>query len=245
MGAVLLGVSSMAQAFTIYKFDSANYTSASGIYTTSMHLEFTIGLPNALPPGATTTNVSQLPGFTLEWSDGVSTFSVGNQVGTLNLTTDVTGAVTGWDYNFFDSSFDHGAAGNNIFGPGFVQVVDFTTTPTSTAGRPDGIGTWTITEVPTDDPDHDGVPNDADACPNSDLSATVIIDGCDSRAQNDLLTDGCTISDLVTNCLEESSTRLRALLCVTRLTKDLRKAGDIRVQESIRILSCTVKSLFP
>lgn len=95
------------------------------------------------------------------------------------------------------------------------------------------------------DDDQDGVPNDEDECPDSDLSATVVIDGCNSGAENDLFTDGCTISDLVTNCLEDSSTRIRALLCTTRLTKDLRHDGALSVREAIGILACTVRSLFP
>jgi hypothetical protein len=97
----------------------------------------------------------------------------------------------------------------------------------------------------TEDADGDGIADTEDDCPDSDLSTTVVIDGCNSHAQNDLFPDGCTISDLVTNCLEDSSNRIRALLCVTRLTKDLRRAGAISLHETIGILSCTVQALFP
>ena len=47
------------------------------------------------------------------------------------------------------------------------------------------------------DSDGDGIPDDEDNCPNSDLSDTVVIDGCDSGVANTLLSDGCTIADLI------------------------------------------------
>ena len=48
------------------------------------------------------------------------------------------------------------------------------------------------------DSDGDGIPDDEDACFDSDLSETVVIGGCDSGVFNTLLPTGCTISDLVT-----------------------------------------------
>jgi hypothetical protein len=116
-------------------------------------------------------------------------------------------------------------------------------------GSLSGTGTYTGTPVQTSacppDADHDGVPDEADACLASDLSATVVIEGCDSRAENDVLPDGCTIADLVTTCLEDASTPIRALLCITRLTKDLRRDGALSAREAVGIVGCTVRSLFP
>ncbi len=51
------------------------------------------------------------------------------------------------------------------------------------------------------DLDGDGVPNNADTCPNSHLSATVFIDGCVSGVTNTLFTTGCTISDRIRHVL--------------------------------------------
>ena len=51
------------------------------------------------------------------------------------------------------------------------------------------------------DTDHDGIGDVCDACQNSDLSATVMINGCDSGVANPLDADGCTISDLVNGAL--------------------------------------------
>ncbi len=50
------------------------------------------------------------------------------------------------------------------------------------------------------------MPNDEDDCPDSDLSDTVVIDGCDSGVTNTLSEDGCTITDLVAECAEDAST---------------------------------------
>jgi hypothetical protein len=54
----------------------------------------------------------------------------------------------------------------------------------------DGLG-----DVCDPDDDNDGVEDGNDACGDSDLAATVVIDGCDSGAPNPLSADGCTFSD--------------------------------------------------
>ncbi len=41
----------------------------------------------------------------------------------------------------------------------------------------------------------------SDSCPNSDLQPTIVIDGVDTGVENDLLSDGCTVSDLITDLL--------------------------------------------
>lgn len=88
------------------------------------------------------------------------------------------------------------------------------------------------------DSDGDGIADARDACPHSDLSPTVSVLGCFSRAQNDLFPDGCTISDRLTNCLEGPVSRPGALLCVDRLTKDLLKSGALNIGDTIEILGC-------
>ena len=50
------------------------------------------------------------------------------------------------------------------------------------------------------DGDGDGIPDDADDCPNSDLSTTVVIDSCNSGVSNALDANGCTIADQVEEC---------------------------------------------
>ena len=68
-----------------------------------------------------------------------------------------------------------------------------------------GIDSVKITGNPIEDTDGDGIPDDEDDCPFSDLSETVVIDGCDSGVQNVLFDDGCTISDLISQCAEDAA----------------------------------------
>lgn len=51
------------------------------------------------------------------------------------------------------------------------------------------------------DSDGDGVIDSADACPYSDLSSTIVISGVDTGIENDLLQDGCTLSDLIASII--------------------------------------------
>ena len=95
------------------------------------------------------------------------------------------------------------------------------------------------------DTDGDGIADDDDACPNSDLSATVVIDGCDSGVDNTLGTDGCTLSDLFGMCVEGSKNHGQFVSCVAHLTNDLKKAGIITGAEKGAITSCAGQADLP
>ena len=57
----------------------------------------------------------------------------------------------------------------------------------------DGDGCSAGCQVESEDLDGDGVADETDACPNSDLSPAVTIESCDSEVPNILLQSGCTI----------------------------------------------------
>jgi hypothetical protein len=82
------------------------------------------------------------------------------------------------------------------------------------------------------DDDNDEVLDDADSCPDSDLSATIVIDGVDSGVTNDLLPEGCTISDLIAVILGVSP----SLAEVVALLVDLKGDGSLTGQELGAIL---------
>ncbi len=90
----------------------------------------------------------------------------------------------------------------------------------------------------------EGIPDDEDECPNSDLSPTVVIDGCDSEVDNTLFVgdedfgNGCTISDLIAECAEDVGNHGKFVSCVAKLTNDLKKAGIISGKEKGTIQSC-------
>ncbi len=43
-----------------------------------------------------------------------------------------------------------------------------------------------------------------DACHNSELNETIVIDGCDSQAPNSMIAQGCAISDLISECAQNT-----------------------------------------
>jgi len=97
----------------------------------------------------------------------------------------------------------------------------------------------------TDDDDHDGVPNDPDECPNSDLSATAVIDGCNSGVPNTLFPSGYTISDFIAACSDGASNHGQFVSCVSHMTNDLKKAGTITGQQKDAIQSCAGRADIP
>jgi hypothetical protein len=78
-----------------------------------------------------------------------------------------------------------------------------------------------LAEVLNRDDDGDGISNSVDACPDSDLSLTVVIDGCDSGAANTQFPSGCSLSDEIAKCALASGNHGQFLSCVAHLTKDV------------------------
>lgn len=81
-----------------------------------------------------------------------------------------------------------------------------------------------------------------DECPDSDLRATVIIDGCDSMVSNTLFPNGCTISDLIATCTEDVGNHGQFVNCVSQLTNDLKKTGTLTGHQKGAIQSCAAKA---
>jgi|GEM_PF-3990651 len=88
------------------------------------------------------------------------------------------------------------------------------------------------------DPDEDGIANDQDSCPDSDLSETVVIDGCDSGVSNTVLSNGCTISDEIVKCEADSRNHGQYVSCVSHLTNDLKHDGVLTGREKGAIQNC-------
>ena len=103
-------------------------------------------------------------------------------------------------------------------------------------------GTGSAGKCKEPDNDGDGVPNDEDDCPNSDLSPTVVIDGCHSGVSNTLFPSGCTISDLIAECAESVGNHRQFVSCVAHLTNDLNKGGTITGSQQGAIQSCASQS---
>lgn len=95
------------------------------------------------------------------------------------------------------------------------------------------------------DEDGDGVIDDDDQCPASDLSATVVIDGCDSGVPNLLFPDGCTISDLIAQCAAGAKNHGKFVSCVSHLGNDLKMDGLITGAQKGALTSCAAQSSLP
>ena len=79
---------------------------------------------------------------------------------------------------------------------------------------------WAGFQLAYVDTDHDGVPDGVDACPNSDLSPTVVFDRCEIN--NVLfLTNGCTTADLIAECAASAPNHSKFVKCVAKVTKQL------------------------
>ena len=96
-----------------------------------------------------------------------------------------------------------------------------------------------------EDTDDDGIPDDEDACPFSDLSDTVIIDGCDSGVQNVLFEDGCTISDLISQCADEADDPGEFVSSVSHTTNSLKIDGIISGKDKGMIQKCVAEAGIP
>jgi predicted extracellular nuclease len=97
----------------------------------------------------------------------------------------------------------------------------------------------------TADSDGDGFADDVDSCDLSSPNATVIIDGCDSEAGNDLFADGCKITDFIEACAASAVTHEDFTGCVTHVTNTLKDNGSITNKEKGNIQKCAGKADIP
>ncbi len=95
------------------------------------------------------------------------------------------------------------------------------------------------------DSDGDGVADEDDCQPESDLSATVALDGCDSGVTNLLFDDGCTILDLIWLIAEDAHNHGRFVSGVAHLLNDLKRNGVLTGLEKGAIQSCAAQGDIP
>jgi hypothetical protein len=97
----------------------------------------------------------------------------------------------------------------------------------------------------TADSDGDGIPDSEDSCPDSNLDDTIVIDLCDSRIDNKLFEDGCTMRDLIAGCEDDAKNHGNFVSCVAHLTNDWKKEGHISGSEKGAIQRCAARSDIP
>jgi len=89
-----------------------------------------------------------------------------------------------------------------------------------------------------DDLDADGVADVCDACPESNMGAGIIINGCNSDVENQLTAGGCTMLDEIGQCAAGASRISRFGGCVITLVDQWRIDALITTLEGDRIVGC-------
>ena len=87
------------------------------------------------------------------------------------------------------------------------------------------------------DADVDGVTDSGDSCSASDISATVVIQSCDSHVPNTTSSNGCTISDGIASCVPTARNH-EFVKCVTEQANSYRRSGLITNAQKKAIVSC-------
>jgi hypothetical protein len=95
------------------------------------------------------------------------------------------------------------------------------------------------------DADLDGLADNFDCEPNSDVSATLVIDGCNSGVPNFMFTSGCTLSDLIAHIGATAKNHGQLVSGVSQLTNDLKKDGLITGAQKGAIQSCAAGAHIP
>ncbi len=92
------------------------------------------------------------------------------------------------------------------------------------------------------DHDADGVADVCDACPESNVADTVVIDECDSGVQNRLFDDGCTMLDEIEQCAAGVSRHGKFVRCVVAIVNQWRTDSLITSREGSGIVRCVART---
>ena len=96
-----------------------------------------------------------------------------------------------------------------------------------------------------DDSDDDGVLDEDDHCPLSDLDGFVVVGSVTTTINNATIgvnEDGCSIQDLVNECEDNAKNHGQFVSCITQLANDLYKAGVITKQQRDQMKTGAAKS---
>jgi hypothetical protein len=77
------------------------------------------------------------------------------------------------------------------------------------------------------------------------VSATVVIDGCNSGVTDTVLASGRTISDLISECATGARNHGQFVSCVAHVTNELKVTGTISGQQKGAIQSCAAQAHIP
>jgi len=99
-----------------------------------------------------------------------------------------------------------------------------------------------LTQTVISDSDGDGIADEDDCNPDSDLNPTVVFEGCDSGVGNTVYANGCSIADHLHACSDDAVNKGQAMKCVTALTSSMKKSGEITGLGKGMIQRCAAQS---
>lgn len=92
------------------------------------------------------------------------------------------------------------------------------------------------------DRDGDGIPDALDACPDSIMNATVVINECDSGVENILFDDGCTLADLVQMAADEARNHGAFVSNVARMANTMKRKRILNARDAASLKRCAAQS---
>lgn len=95
------------------------------------------------------------------------------------------------------------------------------------------------------DTDDDGLPDDQDACPMSDVRATVVLDGCRTGVDNVLDDAGCTVVDRLDACAAQAKNHGHYVACVAKRALSFYRQGLISGKDKAKLVVCAAKADIP
>jgi hypothetical protein len=228
---------------------------------------FTIKVKNAQDAGAIAVIAADnLPGSppqglggadpTITISSGRITLADGNALkaalagGTVNVTMKVDNSILAGTDRINKlallATFDPVALGSSIShydgvaSPNQLMEPAINSDLTSSVTAPEDLTTALFTDIGWYS-DGDGVPDGKDSCIGSDLRRTVFFGRCNTRAGNDLMASGCTLSDSYSEC--DGRRPVAYAACIAKKTAEFRKAKLIKPIEEIGILLCALDQI--
>jgi hypothetical protein len=93
------------------------------------------------------------------------------------------------------------------------------------------------------DPDGDGVADDEDCNPTSDLRPTIVVGTIDTRVPNRLFPNGCTSNDLIAALAAAASNQGGFVSSVTMLTNQWASAGLINGKQKGTIVDAASNTI--
>ena len=89
------------------------------------------------------------------------------------------------------------------------------------------------------------IPDDSDACPNSDARLTVFVGTCNTMVPNRVFANGCTMADRIAEVAAQARNHGAFVSGVAHLTNDWKRQGIINGAQKGAIQSCAGKAKLP